>query len=643
MADYSALKATIDASINTNGQQAITGAILNDVLNEMVDVLGEGYTFLGVATPTTNPTTPEGKAYYLAGAAGTYSNFGNIVVNDDEVALLVWNGTAWSKVVSPAASKEEVRLLVQKVDSINLGTEIQPTEAGKYANLSSASIGSQYTLSITSFPSFAYWVIPCSEGQTFILTTIANTAAAKAYAVLDASGIVLDLQQWKVTNLYLTIPSGGKTLIINSRTNEGDAYSIVNPIGVIDDLAESLTDKINESTTQLEQEFKPKNPNNITTIPWIDGTFVNIYGAEGQNTAYACTDFIEINDYKYFIYRGNSIFQCSQVAFFREDRSFISAIPQASQSTYSSKEFILMPEDCPQGAKYVRFSTFKNGNNLFTPIVIQCDPTFKDVQNPKRLSTKSIHFIGDSVMLGRAAVESVRSMPYFLQNKYSLMCENHAAGGAILTSSSLHYARIYDQLTSIPANADVIIMQGGLNGIAKEATSSAPWGWGSISDGFEDNFSTILQIPCLEAMCKYVVTRWPNKKYGFIINYDISSYAYWQEKAALIKQVLDKWGIPYLDWRHSGVNLASVANREKYGIDASTLYPAYDATSTYNADDRVIYDGKVYKANQAITTPEEFTPAHWDEVSSSLYDGWHCNALAYERLADITYSWLSSL
>ena len=119
MADYSALKATIDASINTNGQQAITGAILNDVLNEMVDVLGEGYTFLGVATISTNPTTPEGKAYYLAGAAGTYRNFGNIVVNDDEVALLVWNGTAWSKVVTGAASREDLSQLSQNFRKVS--------------------------------------------------------------------------------------------------------------------------------------------------------------------------------------------------------------------------------------------------------------------------------------------------------------------------------------------------------------------------------------------------------------------------------------------------------------------------------------------------------------------------------------------
>ena len=42
MSDYSALKATIDANITDNGVGAITGPVLNEVLNEMVDVLGEG-------------------------------------------------------------------------------------------------------------------------------------------------------------------------------------------------------------------------------------------------------------------------------------------------------------------------------------------------------------------------------------------------------------------------------------------------------------------------------------------------------------------------------------------------------------------------------------------------------------------------
>lgn len=96
MADYSALKATIDASINTNGQQAITGAILNDVLNEMVDVLGEGYTFLGVAQSTDTPASVDGPAFYLA-EAGNYPNFGNITINEGCLGLLLWDGTSWTK------------------------------------------------------------------------------------------------------------------------------------------------------------------------------------------------------------------------------------------------------------------------------------------------------------------------------------------------------------------------------------------------------------------------------------------------------------------------------------------------------------------------------------------------------------------
>ena len=216
MADYSALKATIDASINTNGQQAITGAILNDVLNEMVDVLGEGYTFLGVATPTTNPTTPEGKAYYLAGAAGTYTNFGNIVVNDDEVALLVWGGTAWSKVVSPAASKEEVSQLAQEVPQIEKDalTENAHYILFEQGNIDSLGQNSESTERIRSID-----YIPISGSPTFAYNPGVGSNVAYRYydtnkAYLGASysasaayvRIILVYPSWSGT---ITITIGG--------------------------------------------------------------------------------------------------------------------------------------------------------------------------------------------------------------------------------------------------------------------------------------------------------------------------------------------------------------------------------------------------------------------------------------------------
>ena len=63
MSNYNSLKATIDANIKQNGRQEITGQILNSVLNQMVNILGAGYQFAGVATIATKPGAPEAKVF----------------------------------------------------------------------------------------------------------------------------------------------------------------------------------------------------------------------------------------------------------------------------------------------------------------------------------------------------------------------------------------------------------------------------------------------------------------------------------------------------------------------------------------------------------------------------------------------------
>lgn len=94
MANYSNLKAAIAAAIKTNGNQEITGQVLQDVLTSMVSVIGANYTFAGVATPSTNPGTPDQNVVYFASQAGTYTNFGGIELPAG-ISLLMWNG-AWT-------------------------------------------------------------------------------------------------------------------------------------------------------------------------------------------------------------------------------------------------------------------------------------------------------------------------------------------------------------------------------------------------------------------------------------------------------------------------------------------------------------------------------------------------------------------
>lgn len=75
MARYNELKAAIEAAIYENEEQEITGDILQNVLKFMVDALGAGYQFIGVAHSDTEPGTPDQRVFYLA-APGTYPGFG---------------------------------------------------------------------------------------------------------------------------------------------------------------------------------------------------------------------------------------------------------------------------------------------------------------------------------------------------------------------------------------------------------------------------------------------------------------------------------------------------------------------------------------------------------------------------------------
>ena len=128
MSSYNELLALIDAYINQNGVQAITGQVLNGVLRAMVDQLGRGYAIMGAAQPNTDPGTPDAPESWFASTPGTYTNFDGLTVANAELALLSYSPTdqAWTKqtltqgIVSTSAS----------VDN-NVGT---PSVTSSYVN-----------------------------------------------------------------------------------------------------------------------------------------------------------------------------------------------------------------------------------------------------------------------------------------------------------------------------------------------------------------------------------------------------------------------------------------------------------------------------------------------------------------------------
>ena len=86
--DYNQLKTDIAEVIRTNGNEEITGEVLQYILLQMVSALGKNFQFAGVGTDQTVVGTPdENMAWILR--SGRYQNFGTeFTVAENEFAVV---------------------------------------------------------------------------------------------------------------------------------------------------------------------------------------------------------------------------------------------------------------------------------------------------------------------------------------------------------------------------------------------------------------------------------------------------------------------------------------------------------------------------------------------------------------------------
>lgn len=93
MGNYEQLKQAVSDVIKTNGKQEITGAILQNALLTIISTVGYGATFAGIATPITNPGTPDQNVFYIAAQKGVYVNFGSKELIDEVLIFYNDSGT----------------------------------------------------------------------------------------------------------------------------------------------------------------------------------------------------------------------------------------------------------------------------------------------------------------------------------------------------------------------------------------------------------------------------------------------------------------------------------------------------------------------------------------------------------------------
>lgn len=240
MGGYTELKAAIAAVIKANGNNEITGAIMQNVLNTIVSTVGANKTFVGIANADTNPGTPDGNVFYIAYTAGNYVNFqsgaGNLTVNPGELAIL-YNGTVnWDKFVI-GMSSDSVIALANTTNQINA--------TGRYAYTDTGIVNAANTgQKVRTF-------LVAGQKYQFTLTTVGGNAPVnihgiKADGTFARIGNITATPAGVTANITPTENYYGFTIYYGSATTATSVNVLFEtPAGASDGLPDALGDANN--------------------------------------------------------------------------------------------------------------------------------------------------------------------------------------------------------------------------------------------------------------------------------------------------------------------------------------------------------------------------------------------------------------
>lgn len=389
---YTTLINDIQAVIKNNGNQEITGQVLQTALVEMVNELGSGYTYKGVATLSTTPDVTTPNIFYLLGAVGTYTNIGSIQ-HTSGIGIALWNGSAWSYQNVPSSA-------IIDIDASEID-QLLHTEFKQYAGWMSNGTGAY-----GAPPNTTFIVIPIVGGATYKFIRSASNNAHLAfldsfnYATVVSNGFDIDGTRFVLTNatpvegivpanakyIYVlrkyynglwvlpTIEINGvditKALDLEILDLAGDVVANTTAIsGKQDTLVSGTNIKTINSTsllgsgditidadTETDLNLEMLVNGKFSDFVWTSGAFLHKNnGNPSANTGYKYTaDYYKIKGGSYY-YQGSSSGNAVSMAFYNASKTYLNEYVQGGIGTYT----------IPNDAVYVRFSTTTNISNNY--------------------------------------------------------------------------------------------------------------------------------------------------------------------------------------------------------------------------------------------------------------------------------------
>ena len=273
MANWSDLKAAIANVVKTNGNQEITGRLLQNVLNSIVSSVGENSTFAGIATPSTNPGTPDGPVFYLATQAGTYNNFDRIV-NNGECLIFKKNEDSWVSAETGIITDKKLSNLLGLV--IDTSTFVNGQWVNNGESLSNNNNSSYLRNSVP---------IPISAFPDTIISLYSNTGQKKRIADM---GLILKFRNKSKQDVSFSYVQSGQCIQLSAKASELYIHGTTENINNINEFSffgfistNSLVQDIAQNTQDIAQNTQDIEALNKTlvggSINYTTGAQLGIY------------------------------------------------------------------------------------------------------------------------------------------------------------------------------------------------------------------------------------------------------------------------------------------------------------------------------------------------------------------------------
>lgn len=335
MGNYKQLKQAISDVIKTNGNQEITGAIMQNALLSIISTVGSNATFAGIATPDTNPGTPDQNVFYIASQDGTYSNFGGVTLNGEVVIFTNKNGN-WVKTDTGIATKAKLTEVENELQNnsneifIKVGTIPIITNTGWYSSdgILHTEKGKYTNINVKSGDAFNY------KGS--------YGGACVGYIIYDNNNTILLKKEKDKLGLVtedIEIPKGGVLLKACSFIDTFDITFNGNIKELIEKDFSNLA--LYPSNFNLVKGFFVNS--NGTLLNFDDASYIEFYANEGD----------------ILVYEGSYGGACAGIAYYNKDGSFLSAETK-TELGYVKKEFIV-----PANVNKIIASVFRNELKIY--------------------------------------------------------------------------------------------------------------------------------------------------------------------------------------------------------------------------------------------------------------------------------------